>query len=157
MAKSRKNMCKRKTRKVRRRNSKKSMKGGAYTPEQMQQLLDQGFTRDFLHMAEPVIGFDVLLTDFQGSNKPVQQYMNETYDAFGINPDDGFTDTEDNDDDDQDGGKRKTKRHKNRNRKSHRNKKGGALFGRGYGANCNDPNYNVYNTNMLKLFPYSAK
>jgi hypothetical protein len=151
MAKSRKNMCKRKTRKVRRRNSKKSMKGGAYTPEQMQQLLGQGFTRDFLHMTEPLIGFDVLLTDFQGSNKTAQQYMNETYQNLGINPDDGFTDTED--DDDQDGGKR----HKIRNRKSRRNKKGGTLFGRGYGANCNEPNYNVYNTNMLKLFPYSAK
>jgi hypothetical protein len=157
MAKSRKNMCKRKTRKVRRRNSKRYMKGGAYTPDQMQQLLGQGFTRDFLHMTEPLIGFDVLLTDFQGSNKTVQQYMNETYQNLGINPDDGFTDTEDDDDDDQDGGKRKTKRRKNRKRKSRRNKKGGALFGRGYGANCNDPNYNVYNTNMLKLFPYSAK
>ena len=35
--------------------------------------------------------------------------------------------------------------------------KGGAMFGNGYGANCNDPNYNIYNTNLLKLFPYSPK
>jgi hypothetical protein len=31
---------------------------------------------------------------------------------------------------------------------------GGAMYGRGYGANCNDPNYSIYNTNLTKLFPY---
>jgi len=44
----------------------------------------------------------------------------------------------------------------NMNKKS-RKHRGGAMYGRGYGANCNDPNYSIYNTNMLKLFPYSAK
>ena len=40
---------------------------------------------------------------------------------------------------------RKTRRHKQR---------GGMCFGNGVGANSNDPNYSIYNTNMLKLFPY---
>lgn len=26
--------------------------------------------------------------------------------------------------------------------------------GGGYGANCSDPNYSIYNTRLLSLFPY---
>lgn len=44
------------------------------------------------------------------------------------------------------------KTHKNiRRRLKH---KGGMCFGNGVGANTNDPNFSIYNTNMLKLFPY---
>lgn len=39
------------------------------------------------------------------------------------------------------------------NRKS-RKQTGGMCFGNGVGANSSDPNYSIYNTNMLKLFPY---
>jgi len=55
---------------------------------------------------------------------------------------------------------RKLRRHtKKRNlksghKKSHRRLRGGTLYGTGYGANCNDPNYSIYNTNLTKLFPY---
>jgi len=28
--------------------------------------------------------------------------------------------------------------------------------GHNIGANCPDPNYSIYNTNFLKLFPYKA-
>jgi len=45
-----------------------------------------------------------------------------------------------------------------RGRKTLRNRKlklkGGMCFGNGVGANRYDPNYSIYNTNMLKLFPY---
>jgi hypothetical protein len=55
---------------------------------------------------------------------------------------------------------RKTKRKLIKRKKTQRRMKGvmkgGTLFGRGYGANCNDPNYSIFNTNMLKLFPYKA-
>jgi hypothetical protein len=49
-----------------------------------------------------------------------------------------------------------TKKHnlKSGHKKSHRRLRGGALYGTGYGANCNDPNYSIYNTNLTKLFPY---
>ena len=47
------------------------------------------------------------------------------------------------------GGKRKKTR-KNRGRRQ----KGGMCYGKGVGANSYDPNYSIYNTNMLKLFPY---
>lgn len=31
---------------------------------------------------------------------------------------------------------------------------GGVRFGNGIGSNCNDPNQSIFNTNLLKLFPY---
>jgi hypothetical protein len=34
--------------------------------------------------------------------------------------------------------------------------RGGMCYGNGVGANSYDPNYSIYNTNMLKLFPYKA-
>jgi len=43
---------------------------------------------------------------------------------------------------------------KSEHKKSHRRLRGGAMYGTGYGANCNDPNYSIYNTNLTKLFPY---
>ena len=42
-----------------------------------------------------------------------------------------------------------------RRNKSYRKVKGGAtMYGTGYGANCNNPNFSIYNTNLTKLFPY---
>lgn len=63
------------------------------------------------------------------------------------------------------GRRRKTRRHRRRNstkkggrrRKSHRRRrtwKGGRCFGNGVGANTNDPNFSIYNTRALQLFPY---
>lgn len=44
-----------------------------------------------------------------------------------------------------------------RRNKSYRKVKGGAtMYGTGYGANCSNPNFSVYNTNLTKLFPYRA-
>ena len=41
-----------------------------------------------------------------------------------------------------------------RRKMSRRRLRGGAMYGTGYGANCNQPNYSIYNTNLTKLFPY---
>ena len=50
---------------------------------------------------------------------------------------------------------RNNKKRTHKNRRVHRkNLKGGMCFGNGVGANTNDPNYSIYNTNELKLFPY---
>jgi len=45
---------------------------------------------------------------------------------------------------------------KGRRRYSHSRKLagGGVRFGTGIGSNCNDPNQSIFNTNLLKLFPY---
>ena len=60
------------------------------------------------------------------------------------------------------GRKRKTSRSYTRIRKGRkhvrktRKQRGGMCFGNGVGANSYDPNYSIYNTNMLKLFPYKS-
>ena len=165
MSKSKKTNTRRKTK---RNRNKKNMKGGRYTQEQQQQLLNAGFTPDFLQIIDRAkVAFGLLWTTFEGSGMTAQQYMQQTYNDLDLNPEEGFTDAEDNDDDDNDeqnGGRKRTskrrktkKTKKNKTRKQLRRIKGGAMFGNGYGANCNDPNYSIYNTNLLKLFPYSPK
>jgi hypothetical protein len=47
------------------------------------------------------------------------------------------------------------RKHGKKGRKTRR-QRGGMCFGNGVGANSYDPNYSIYNTNMLKLFPYKA-
>ena len=49
-------------------------------------------------------------------------------------------------------GKKGRKTRKNRRHKQ----RGGICYGNGVGSNSYDPNYSIYNTNMLKLFPYKA-
>jgi len=54
------------------------------------------------------------------------------------------------------GGKRRRRALKKRRGRKTRKYRGGMRFGNGVGANSNDPNYSIFNTNMLKLFPYKA-
>jgi hypothetical protein len=49
---------------------------------------------------------------------------------------------------------RRTKR--NNRKKSRRIRGGNRIGGNNIGANCNDPNFSIYNTNLLKLFPYKG-
>lgn len=49
------------------------------------------------------------------------------------------------------------KRYKKTTTKKQKNKKRGNKFGgNNIGANCNEPNFSIYNTNLLKLFPYKG-
>ena len=47
---------------------------------------------------------------------------------------------------------------KNKNKgKTYKNRFiGGQRYGTGVGSNCYDPNFSIFNTNLLKLFPYKA-
>ena len=54
-------------------------------------------------------------------------------------------------------GRKNNKSKTKTNRTNRRRTQKGGVYGRGYGANCYDPNYNIYNTNMLKLFPYTDR
>lgn len=55
------------------------------------------------------------------------------------------------------GGRRRSKKNKfGKKRRTKRKMKGGTCYGTGVGANSYDPNLSIYNTNMLKLFPYRA-
>jgi hypothetical protein len=51
---------------------------------------------------------------------------------------------------------RKTKRNNKNFRKSKKLRGGNRFGGNNIGANCYDPNFSIYNTNMLKLFPYKG-
>jgi hypothetical protein len=52
--------------------------------------------------------------------------------------------------------KRKSKKSKKNNRRTirRRNLRGGTCYGSGVGANNYDPNFSIYNTRELQLFPY---
>jgi hypothetical protein len=51
--------------------------------------------------------------------------------------------------------RRQTRRRRAYNRRTYNRKGGaGACFGNGVGSNHYDPNYSIYNTRALQLFPY---
>lgn len=52
--------------------------------------------------------------------------------------------------------RRSSKKRRGKGRKTRKYRGGGICFGKGVGANNYDPNNSIYNTNMLKLFPYKA-
>ena len=54
------------------------------------------------------------------------------------------------------GGKRRKTRKSRKTRKARKSRKqrGGQCYGRGIGANNYDPNFSIFNTNELQLFPY---
>jgi hypothetical protein len=58
------------------------------------------------------------------------------------------------------GNTKKTRRYKRKSSKSRKSRKhrksykGGAHYGTGVGSNCYDPNFSIYNTRELQLFPY---
>jgi hypothetical protein len=58
--------------------------------------------------------------------------------------------------------RRKTQRKSKKGKKGKKGKKtrkqrGGMCYGNGVGANSYDPNYSIYNTRQLELFPYRPK
>jgi hypothetical protein len=100
--------------------------------------------------------------------------MNDSFNSQGTmnlnelsrNSDSGYTTSEDRSLFDEFGGKKRRRisrknsipkgkrRTTRRNSKRNLTLKGGMCFGKGVGANSYDPNYSIYNTNMLNLFPY---
>jgi hypothetical protein len=52
--------------------------------------------------------------------------------------------------------KTKKQRKSRKGRKSKKYRGGNKIGGNNIGSNCNDPNFSIYNTNMLKLFPYKG-
>ena len=69
--------------------------------------------------------------------------------SSGVTHDTGLTDTEES----LFGGKKR----KSKKSKKTRKQKGGMCYGTGVGANYNNPNYSIYNTELLEMFPYKPK
>ena len=160
------------------RQRRRNMKGGAFSQEELTQLQNNGFSE---YQIESLQDLNVTFNEVM---QKVNTIMNQGADGFHGNSDDmteqvmiellnehvfenqanqdaaldtsGYTT-----DEDASGGKRRKSR-RNKNNKSNKKKtrrhkqRGGRCYGNGVGANNSDPNYSIYNTNMLKLFPYKS-
>jgi len=154
---------KNKSRRHKRINSKKMFGGKKedLTEYQKQQLTDWGFTEEnyplfkSIHDKMNLKNYDVIIVTiraFKNQNVPNEKIIEQ------LNEMSDETDNEYEDEDYQNGGKMKMKkkkktRHHKKTRHS-RKQRGGTCYGSGVGANNYDPNFSIYNTRELQLFPY---
>lgn len=152
-----KHSCKRrnKSRRNRRRNSKK-MFGGALTQENISNLKNLGFTTDQVEELKKMYIESILIPffkrDIENGNTP-QNIINEIKKAkqeiaLLEEEETGFN-TDNEDEESQNGGKKRRKK-----TRRCRTLRGGTCYGSGVGANNYDPNFSIYNTRELQLFPY---
>ena len=145
------------------------MKGGQFSQAQKEQLTNMGFTNDQQqNLATIGISMNEILDSYNALNANITpQDIAEliTYRMLNFDNwsnisnipgnDETITDVSFDSDDDTDredisgGKKRKTKKT--------RKQKGGMCYGTGVGANYNNPNYSIYNTELSQLFPYKPK
>ena len=174
-------MAKRNTRN--RRHKRKNMRGGAFSQEEQQILSNRGLADDQIEMLNNMnISFNEVMrkinevTDnFDGNtdgmsqlvmddllNQHISQGQNDSqetvldkFDEDDINVSSNFSTQKE-----KGGSKKRRRTTRKSSRKNRRTRKsrqrGGNCFGSGVGANSYDPNYSIYNTNMLKLFPYRS-
>lgn len=145
MAKSHKIRRVKKSRKQRKQKKTRKQRGG-YEPEEKETLLGFGFTEPNIQRLE---GHKARTNDDGPSIVMIQGFINrgKTPKQFMEQYDEGSDET----DNEYDGGRKNRKR---KNKRKTRKQRGGMCYGRGVGANSYDPNYSIFNTSMLKLFPY---
>ena len=151
---------KRHSRKSHRKYSKK-MYGGEFSPEDRDELLNMGFTQaDVDLLVENNSNINLVRMALQQNNPATgnhftpQELIESLRDLIENEHVTDYTTNEssDEEDEDQNGGKRRKTR-KNKKGKT-RKQRGGQCYGRGIGANSYDPNFSIFNTNELQLFPY---
>ncbi len=152
------------------------MKGGQFSQAQKVQLTNMGFTNDQqqnlatigISMNEiqdsynalnanitsqdiaELITYRMLNFDNWSNISSIPGDNNETITDISFDSNDSISnDNTDLEDISFGGKKRKTKKT--------RKQKGGMCYGTGVGANYNNPNYSIYNTELLELFPYKPK
>jgi len=151
------------------------MKGGTFTQQELQQLQDKKFTPSQISTLQDL---GVSITPIANKNETkrlanplkrgeVSTYIDNSFESQGtMNVDElntsnisdmsGYT-TGKAESDNEFGGRRRRRRtkktHGKKSRKT-RKQRGGMCYGNGVGANSYEPNDSIYNTNMLKLFPY---
>lgn len=139
----------------RNRKSRRNMrryKGGnkVFTNPERQRLMEINFNGGQIAMLEQIREFNLPInaTTIEMMRNTIQNSYNNDINAFleSLKDEEGYTSGE------SEGG-RKTRRNR---RDRRRGQKGGRCYGSGVGANSYDPNYSIYNTPMLKLFPYKA-
>ena len=152
---------------------------GALQPDTISTVINEIFG-DFFDNIEPIPNsdenIDINDISFNSDNNdqslhlPELNITNDSMDANTTLPDESFTDTQmsdismpsisENESFASDiGGKkrrRKTSRKTKKGKKT-RKQRGGMCYGNGVGANSYDPNFSIYNTRELELFPYRPK
>ena len=144
------------------------MYGGEFSPEDRDELLDMGFTQaDVDLLVENNSNIILVRMALQQINPATgnvftrQELIESLRDLIENENVIDYTTNESSDEDsdeDQNGGKRRKTRKTRKTRKNKQNKsrkqRGGQCYGRGIGANNYDPNFSIFNTNELQLFPY---
>ena len=168
-----------KRRRARNKSIKKYMVGGTFTEEDNQYLKANDFDDEEIQLLNSLKVSKNIITNkinyIENNHKDYDktkiklQVMAEIISEYAVKTDlNQGTDTSNmavSDDDGNDmkltdkGGNRKRKYYK-KNKKTQKKRKhkqkGGKCYGHGVGSNSYDPNYSIYNTNMLKLFPYKS-
>jgi hypothetical protein len=127
----------------------KKMYGGddPFTRDDKLYLTQNNFTNDDIEYLE--------YRKRNGANIPIsfiRTFINRGYSADRIISDMKWEEETDTESQTSEGGKRRKRNGKSR--KSRRKQRGGMCFGNGVGANSYDPNFSIYNTRELQLFPY---
>ncbi len=109
---------------------------------------------DMLPMDDaPLMDDDLFLPDDDAMTTSTQGPME--LDELNVSQSDAYTT-----DEDMSGGRRRRRKTRRKTRRTKKGKsrrrvwKGGRCLGSGVGANTNDPNFSIYNTRALQLFPY---
>ena len=143
----------RKKLRTKKRNSKsrisKKMFGGSFTDQDKKELINIGFFPQDIEILSTVpVGINMIKMSLQQTNTQTgnkftpSEIMDSVRDMRNeINNTSG-------------GKKRKTMKRRKRSRMRSKNQRGGMCFGNGVGANNYDPNFSIYNTRELTLFPY---
>ena len=115
------------------------------------------------HSDDDIHDIDLSFDDSQGSLDLTD--LNDSMDANTTIPDETFNESQMSDISEnqhyanETGGKKRRRKttHKTKKGRKSRKQKGGMCYGNGVGSNSNDPNFSIYNTRELELFPYIPK
>ena len=111
-----------------------------YTDKQKRQLERKGWSSEHIEKYNGNIPFELLVNENPKGRKPAKN-SNSSTDI----EEERFSDVPFNSDRTSTG---------RSSRKTTRKQRGGVCYGNGVGANSNDPNFSIYNTRELELFPY---
>lgn len=143
MVKQSRKKLKIKNRKSKRRTTAK-MFGGTFTDEDKKELINIGFLpQDIDILSRMPVGLNIIKMSLQQINPQTGKKFTppEIMDSINITQDEINNSS---------GGKRRKTRKSRKGRKQ----RGGVCYGNGVGANNYDPNFSIYNTRELSLFPY---
>lgn len=119
-----------------------------YTDKQKRQLKRKGWSSEHIEKYNGEIPFELLVNENPKGRNPAKN-SNSSTDI----EEERFSDVPFNSDRTSIGRSASNKK----TRKTKSSQRGGTCYGSGVGANSYDPNFSIYNTRQLGLFPYSAK